>query len=814
MALAVSAGAGGGALVGFDGSTVAGQMTAHVGHVVGSVAEMAALNPALYTQAQTTSFHGDGKGGGSGFTYQATTAQTQANGATVIASTYAGATGCWVMNRNGGPLSIRQFGAKCDGSDDGPALQAVWVYAASRNSGGTPSINQPVNGLPQNNRIFIDLEGASVTVNSVVVAPACAGITFGNGTIRAGAACTAVAIALLPAGSNWTEQVAFKNVTFDGAHVCRTLVSARHSNAAIYSTCRFVGWANSTAFNGTIAGTKLTINSGAAPVVGQSISSLPADAGVMPVLPGTYVASSNGDGTFTVNNAQTVGPLAMSADGEGLQIIDQSENTRVINCVFEQWAFGEAGAPAAPSGNGLFSCASDVHVTNNFVTSAGIGFNVTGAGYLIRDNHIYGCASLAGVFIGAGGGSQVTDNLFDGVGLWSTFDIYDKIFTGNSFYAITAGWCMRLSPSASGSQANSGIVTHNQFIVGNDAVAANVSLTLGAGSGKGVHVIASGAVFSAGDVGKTIYLTPAEGMSGQTAAAAAQITGYTSATEVYVHVMLPFASTAVAAGSWSKAASGIFYDGDFGSSPPLGPWAVVHSNVTYQGPVLDNLQLTGLTVGAAGVALRLGAFSAAFSQDATGNSYLSNQNVSQYQYYQTASGGRHVFQVNGSTVAALSDQTAWIPAVYNTTTASAANVTVASDGTLQRSVSTGAMKTDVEAMDISHAQAIVMQSKPVWYRSIAAGDRSDWSWYSFIAEELANVDPRAATWGRPVTGTQKVAGVVGHDRNGPVTGIVETPVYGDPQPDGVNDRAMLAALVVVVQAQQKTIDRLTAQQGQ
>jgi len=81
------------------------------------------------------------------------------------------------------------------------------------------------------------------------------------------------------------------------------------------------------------------------------------------------------------------------------------------------------------------------------------------------------------------------------------------------------------------------------------------------------------------------------------------------------------------------------------------------------------------------------------------------------------------------------------------TTASAANAFLDSgDGNrIYRSTSSLRYKKDVENVEQLKADAI-LELRPVWYRSKAANDRSDWSWYGLIAEEVATVEPRLVHW--------------------------------------------------------------------
>jgi len=83
--------------------------------------------------------------------------------------------------------------------------------------------------------------------------------------------------------------------------------------------------------------------------------------------------------------------------------------------------------------------------------------------------------------------------------------------------------------------------------------------------------------------------------------------------------------------------------------------------------------------------------------------------------------------------------------VYAETTGSSANVNVQSDGLLQRSVSSIKYKKDVETLQDSYADAL-LNVRPVWYKSKCSSDNPDWGHWGFIAEELAEIDPRLVIW--------------------------------------------------------------------
>ena len=86
--------------------------------------------------------------------------------------------------------------------------------------------------------------------------------------------------------------------------------------------------------------------------------------------------------------------------------------------------------------------------------------------------------------------------------------------------------------------------------------------------------------------------------------------------------------------------------------------------------------------------------------------------------------------------------------IANTTTGSSANVFVStSSNTLFRStVSALKYKTNVETMEDSYADAI-LGLRPVWYRSRCELDPESYGYWGFIAEEVAEVDPRIVTFG-------------------------------------------------------------------
>jgi hypothetical protein len=138
-----------------------------------------------------------------------------------------------------------------------------------------------------------------------------------------------------------------------------------------------------------------------------------------------------------------------------------------------------------------------------------------------------------------------------------------------------------------------------------------------------------------------------------------------------------------------------------------------------------------------------------------------------------------------------------------TTTASAANAFLDSaDGNrIYRSTSSLRYKKDVEDIDQLKADA-VLSLRPVWYRSKAADDRSNWSWYGLIAEEVAAVEPRLVHW-TYLDEDYEIEEVDG--------AIKKTPKpHAELVPDGVQYDRLTVLLLDVVKRQNERIETLEA----
>jgi hypothetical protein len=86
-----------------------------------------------------------------------------------------------------------------------------------------------------------------------------------------------------------------------------------------------------------------------------------------------------------------------------------------------------------------------------------------------------------------------------------------------------------------------------------------------------------------------------------------------------------------------------------------------------------------------------------------------------------------------------------VPGVFNNT-GSGSNVVVNANGVLQRQSSSIKYKEDVEDADVNISKNTVYNTRPVKYKSKKKENDLDWSYWGFIAEEVAEIDPRLVIW--------------------------------------------------------------------
>ena len=146
-----------------------------------------------------------------------------------------------------------------------------------------------------------------------------------------------------------------------------------------------------------------------------------------------------------------------------------------------------------------------------------------------------------------------------------------------------------------------------------------------------------------------------------------------------------------------------------------------------------------------------------------------------------------------------------MPRTYGFTTSNAANLFIDSNGLLYRSTSSLKYKTNVEDLTINTTD-LLSKMRPVWYRSIGDADRKDWSWYGFIAEELALIEPRLVHFGYNKDSYEEVETI---DDKGDIK--IETKLKDNAvkdEPDGVQYERITVLLVAEIQKMRKEIEQL------
>ena len=131
--------------------------------------------------------------------------------------------------------------------------------------------------------------------------------------------------------------------------------------------------------------------------------------------------------------------------------------------------------------------------------------------------------------------------------------------------------------------------------------------------------------------------------------------------------------------------------------------------------------------------------------------------------------------------------------IYNNTTASAANVFVGAAGDLGRSTSSIKYKTNVETIEDLYSDAL-LNCRPVWYRSTCKSDNPDYGYWGFIAEEVAEIDPRLVLW-KTTNPVVQENGSIEH-------------VPCEPEPEGVAYDRFVPHLLNLIKRQQQAIKTL------
>ena len=133
---------------------------------------------------------------------------------------------------------------------------------------------------------------------------------------------------------------------------------------------------------------------------------------------------------------------------------------------------------------------------------------------------------------------------------------------------------------------------------------------------------------------------------------------------------------------------------------------------------------------------------------------------------------------------------------YNNGSASSANMVVNSNGLFLRSVSSAKYKTNIEDVQDAYVDSL-LNIRPVYYRSTLENDNTEHSHWGFIAEEVAEIDPRLVHY--------KTVDISYSDDGERVETELETP-----EPEGVQYDRFAPLMLKLIQKQQATITALEA----
>jgi len=139
---------------------------------------------------------------------------------------------------------------------------------------------------------------------------------------------------------------------------------------------------------------------------------------------------------------------------------------------------------------------------------------------------------------------------------------------------------------------------------------------------------------------------------------------------------------------------------------------------------------------------------------------------------------------------------------YNGTTGSAANMHILSNGNFLRSTSSGRYKTGVEDAEMSYAEELY-NLRPVYYKSLGTFDNPNHGHWGFIAEEVAEIDPRLCLFKTTELDLDD-DGNVQYDDNG---NVVET-TLDEPVVEGVQYDRIIPLLLMLLKAEKDKVETL------
>lgn len=172
-----SGGTGGAASIGTaDGSSLQALLTNSLGHVIASIAALRLINSSDYTKCFLTGYATSGDGGGGQYYLDPSDSTSADNGGTIIVATDGGR---WKLAYTG-LVSVKQFGAKGDGTTDDTAAfnAALAAVVAVRAPASTYNLAGTVNVVQNGQQLMGDGQGATVFSHNNTTLP---GIKIANG---------------------------------------------------------------------------------------------------------------------------------------------------------------------------------------------------------------------------------------------------------------------------------------------------------------------------------------------------------------------------------------------------------------------------------------------------------------------------------------------------------------------------------------------------------------------------------------------------------------------------------------------------------
>lgn len=198
----------GSTLVTFDGGTLADFFKTKNNRVVDTIAALRALDKTVYTHAAVIGYYAHGDGGGGLYWYDSTDTTSTDNGGTIIVAADGGR---WKISYTT-ELSLRQFGAKGDGSTDDTTACQAFLDACAGKRGFVNAGTYIVTTLNVSSNTWLEGEGSNVSILKRK------GSAAGNAAVLNGSSVTGVTLRGIGFDGNKAAQSnAANTVTFSTA---------------------------------------------------------------------------------------------------------------------------------------------------------------------------------------------------------------------------------------------------------------------------------------------------------------------------------------------------------------------------------------------------------------------------------------------------------------------------------------------------------------------------------------------------------------------------------------------------------------------